>query len=376
MAKPRIAVNARLLLPGRLEGIGRFAWELLSRLVAQHPEVDFGFFFDRPFAPEMLPGPNVRGFAIPPQARHPLLWHTWFHLTMKTRMAAWRPQLFFSPEFYLCGQMNIPQVNTIHDLAYEHFPKDIPPFASWHCRTFSPRYAHSAARILTVSEYTRQDICRLYGISPDKIVVACNGAGEHFHPLQADAQQAVRDRYTGGAPYFHFVGAMQPRKNLETLFAAFDLFKSTTDAPHRLLIAGRRAWHYDAALRAWQAMTHREAVVFTGYVPDADLAGINAASAALCYVPYFEGFGIPILEAMRSGAPVICSNVSAMPEVAGDAALLVPPRDITALAAAMEKLWREPALAQSLVVRGFERQALFSWQRATDVCWQTLSPFL
>ncbi len=371
-SKRHIAVNTRLLLSHRLEGIGRFAFEVLSRMVQHNPDVHFSFLFDRKYAPEMVLGENVTPYVIPPQARHPVLWHTWFHFQLPRKLNRLKPDLFFSPEFYLTAHPKIPQIPVFHDIAYEHFPKDIPAFASWHCRRYSPRYAQRASHVLTVSEFCKKDIMDHYGLSADKISVVYNGASRHFFPTNDAQKTAIRAQYTEGKPFFHFVGAIQPRKNIERLLQAFDLFKEATASPAKLLLVGRKGWHYQGALETYEAMRHREDVRFTGYVSDEDLNGIYAASLGLCYVPYFEGFGIPILEAMHSETPVICSAVTSMPEVAGDAALLVDPYSPPAIADALGELWAKPVLRAELVARGKVRRETFSWDRTYELVWEAV----
>jgi glycosyltransferase involved in cell wall biosynthesis len=367
-----IAVNTRLLLPHRIEGISRFAEEVLRRLAEQHPEVRFTYFFDRPYDPRFVFSGQVQPLVVPPQARHPLLWYAWFHVQLPRLLDRLRPDLFFSPEGYLSGWRGGPQVPVFHDLAFEHYPEHLKPAHAWYFRHFSPRYARQAARILTVSEFTRQDLAARYGADPARISVVGNGAGAGFRPLAAAAQEAVRARWTGGAPYFLFVGTVHPRKNIETLLTAFDRFKTEQESPVQLLLAGRQGWNYAGALRAYESMRHREAVRFTGYLSEADLRDVYGGALALCYLPWLEGFGIPVLEAFDAEIPVLCSDRSAMPEVAGHAALLVSPDDAGAAAAAMLRLWSDPLLRASLVARGRERRLAFSWDRTASQVWEGL----
>lgn len=375
-SRPHIAVNTRLLLSHRLEGIGRFAYEVLSQMVQNNPEIQFSFFFDRKYDPAMVMGDNVTPYVLPPQARHPVLWHTWFHLMLPMKMQQIKPDLFFSPEFYLTGAKNIPQIPVFHDIAYEHYPKDIARFASWHCRKFSPKYAEKAAQILTVSEFSKQDIMTQYGTSADKISVVYNGASHGFRPVAEVEKEKIRAKYAGGNPYFHFVGTIQPRKNIENLLRAFDHFKTHHSSPVKLLLVGRKGWHYAGAMETYEAMQHKDDVVFTGFVPDEELNGIYAASLALCYVPYFEGFGIPILEAMHSETAVICSHAASMPEVAGDAAIKVDPYSPEKISQAMKELWKYPASRAALIESGKKQREKFSWERTYSLVWDELSKFL
>ncbi|TAE46750.1 MAG: glycosyltransferase family 1 protein [Bacteroidetes bacterium] len=372
MAPTRIAVNTRLLLPGRMEGIARFAWEVLSRLAREHPEVEFHWLFDRPFDPALIPSGNVVPHVVFPQARHPLLWHLWFHYQLPRLFDRIGADLFFSPEFYLSSHPRIPQIPVFHDLAYEHYPDAIAPWASHYVRKYSPRYARAATHILTVSEFSKQDIVSRYHIDPEKVTVVYNGAGSQFAPLATEQKQAVRAQYTGGRPYVLFVGAQHPRKNLPNLLRAFELAAAALPEIS-LLLVGREGWQNEEARQVFEQMQARERVRFSGFLPDEDLVRAYAAAEALVYIPWLEGFGIPLLEAMRSDTPVICSNSSSMPEVAGKAALLVNPHDPQEVASAMIRLLNSDVLREKLVAEGRIQRERFSWEDTTRRVWEVIA---
>jgi glycosyltransferase involved in cell wall biosynthesis len=368
----KIAVNTRLLLPGRLEGISRFAFEVLSRLVEAHPETEFVFFFDRKYDPQFVFGENVTPVVVPPPARHPVLWYAWFHLQLPRLLRKTGAEVFFSPEWYLAPGARLPQVATFHDLAYEHYPGDILPHQAWYCRRYSPRFAREATALLTVSEFSKQDLMQTYGLPAEKISVVYNGATRRFVPLPTAEQAKVRDQYSNGLPYFHFVGTINPRKNIEHLLRAFDRFRERQNEPVKLLLVGRKGWQYEGAMRTYEQMRFREDVHFTGFVPDEELSRIYAASQGLCYVPFLEGFGIPLVEAMHSETPILCSNVTSLPEVVGEAALLVAPDDEAAIALGMERLLREPPLRQRLIGAGRKQRQRFSWDLTAERVWAVL----
>ncbi|GAC1375067.1 MAG: glycosyltransferase family 1 protein [Hymenobacter sp.] len=381
MAQPpssfHVAVNTRFLLPGdHLEGIGRFTYEMLRQLVAQHPEVTFHFLFDRAYDPRYLFGPNVVPHVLPPPARHPLLFVAWFEGAVAFWLARHRPAAFISPDGFTTLSTGVPRVTVVHDLAFEHFPQDVGLLQRRYYHLFMPRFARASARLVAVSEATKADIVQTYGVAPAKISVAYNAPAEFFRPQPAAAQQETRRRFSHGQPYFLFVGALQPRKNLGHLLRAFDAFKTTGGvavAAAQLLIVGRKAWRAGPILAAYTQMRHQAAVHFTGRVADAELAGLYAAARATVYVPYFEGFGIPIVEAQASGCPVLTSGVSSMPEVAGEGgALLVDPHTVESIAAGLARLWHEAALRRELVARGHNNLRRFSWARSAEVVWQAL----
>ncbi|HEX8329659.1 MAG TPA: glycosyltransferase family 1 protein [Hymenobacter sp.] len=372
-----VAVNTRFLLPGaHLEGIGRFSYETLSRLVAQHPEVTFHFLFDRAYDGRYLFGANVVPHVLLPPARHPFLFVAWFEGAVAWWLARHRPAAFLSMDGFTTLATAVPRVTVFHDLAFEHFPLDVELLRRKYYHFFMPRFARASARVVAVSEATKADIVQTYGLAPDKISVAYNAPAEIFRLQPEDVQQETRRRFSQDNPYFLFVGALQPRKNLGNLLRAFDAFKVAEGpavAAAQLLIVGRKAWKAGPILDAYQQMQHQAAVHFTGRVTDDELATLYAAALATVYVPYFEGFGIPIVEAQASGCPVLTSGVSSMPEVAGpDGALLVDPHDAASIAAGLARLWNDEALRRQLVEQGRANLSRFSWARSAEVLWEAL----
>ncbi|MBO2008156.1 glycosyltransferase family 4 protein [Hymenobacter negativus] len=373
-----VAINTRFLLPGdHLEGIGRFTYETLMHLVAQHPEVTFHFLFDRAYDARYLFGPNVVPHVLFPPARHPFLFIAWFEGAVARWLTRHKPAAFLSTDGFTTLNTTVPRVTVIHDLAFEHFPLDVGFLQRKYYHFFMPRFARASAQLVVVSEATKADVVQTYGTAPDKISVAYNAPADFFQPQPEASQRETRRKFSHGQPYFLFVGALQPRKNLGTLLRAFDLFKENNGpAAHdaQLLIVGRKAWKAGPILDAYQQMQHQKAVHFTGRVADAELAGLYAAARATVYVPYFEGFGIPIVEAQASGCPVLTASVSSMPEVAGpDGALLVDPRNAEDIAAGLGRLWQEAELRQSLVAQGLANISRFSWARSAEMLWQAIS---
>ena len=367
----KIAVNTRLLLKDRLEGIGWVAYETLKRIVLAHPEVEFYFLFDRQPDPIFLFADNVKPVVLFPQARHPFLFIWFFEFSVAKTLKKIQPDLFFSPDGYLSLRSDVPQVAQFHDLNFEHFPKDMPKIHLWHYKRYFPRFARKAKRIVTVSEFSKQDIVKCYDIEPEKIDVAYNGVNETFVPISEKEKEAVKGEYTGGNPYFMFVGSLHPRKNLARLFTAFDLFKSQTPSNVKLLIVGEKRWWSKPIEQAYSQMRFKEEVIFAGRLRAEDLHKVTASALASVYVSYFEGFGIPILEAFRCETPVITSNVTSMPEVADDAALLVDPFSEASIAEGMTEMLDEK-VRKNLIEKGVERAKDFSWDKAADAIWQSL----
>jgi glycosyltransferase involved in cell wall biosynthesis len=369
----RIAVNTRLLLKNRLEGIGWFSYETLSRITRAHPEHEFIFIFDRPWDESFIFAPNVTPVAVSPQARHPFLFITWFELSIPRILRKCRADLFLSPDGYLSLRTKVPSLAVIHDLNFEHFPGDLPWLIRWYYRTFFPRFARKAKRIATVSEFSASDIRAQYGIEPSLIDIVYDGANESFKPLSDEEQQKVRETYTSGKPYFVFVGALHPRKNLAKLFTAFDLFlRQRGKDDIALLIVGEKKWWTPGIRNAYEAMQYKQNVIFAGRLNQQNLNAAIGAALASTYVSYFEGFGIPIVESWRCGTPVITSNVTSMPEVAGDAALLADPFDAQSIADAMNLIAESESLRKGLIQKGHERQNIFTWDRTAALLWESV----
>ncbi len=367
-----IGVNARFLLKD-LEGIGRFTAEILKRITTQHPDYQFVFFFDRPYEKKYLFSDNIIPVVLSPPARHPFLWYIWFEWAIVRALKQYKADVFLTTDGYASLRTNVPTVLVIHDLAFEHFPEQIPFLPCRFLQHFSPKYAQKAKRICTVSQYSKQDLVERYGISPSKISVTSNAASPIFQPIENEKRKkAIQLQYANGEEYFLFVGAIHPRKNLSNLLSAFEDFKTKTNAPTLLLIAGRKAWNSDKALEVYENMTFQQDVIFLGRLDLSVLIEVIGSALALTFPSVFEGFGLPILEAMHCDVPVITSRVSSMPEVAGEAALLVNPFEVESIAAALCQMYEQPKLRQKLIEKGRLQRLKFSWQHSADELWRQI----
>jgi glycosyltransferase involved in cell wall biosynthesis len=368
----RIAVNTRFLIEGKLEGIGWFSFETMRRIVQAHPEHQFIFFFDRrPYDPFLF-APNVRARVLFPPARHPLLWTAFFEWAVPRALRRCDADMFLSLDGYGSLRTDVPQHLVIHDLGFEHFEGHTPQKVLHYYRKWMPRFAKKADRIATVSQYSADDIARRYGVPADRIDVVYNGANEAFHPLMAEESSAIRMDLTGGAPYFVYVGALQPRKNVDGLFRAYTKFRERCSDPVKLVIAGRKAWQTAEIEAEFARMPRRDDVIFTGHLQPDRLIGVLGAARALAFPSHFEGFGIPVLEAIYAGIPVLTSNRSSLPEVAGDAALLVDPDDDEAIAEGLLRIHTDEALRARLVEAGVEQRRLFNWDRSAERLWESM----
>ena len=271
---------------------------------------------------------------------------------------------FTAPPFCPC-----PVVVSIHDLSFEHLPQTFNRRSRTQLRLTVRHSARRASKILTLSEHTRRDVIESYGVEPANVTAIPLAAPAHFGPVDDDKElQRVRHNYGIDGDYILTVGSIQPRKNLVRLIKAYAELRaahSSNDYP-KLVIVGRCGWLYDETFRALEETNVKESVILTGYVPESDLPALYSGAICFIYPSYFEGFGLPPLEAMKCGAPVIVGNATSLPEVVGDAALQVDPFDVSAIARAMDQLITDSDLRRQLRVKGEARAKLFDWKDTAE----------
>ncbi|HSY76008.1 MAG TPA: glycosyltransferase family 1 protein, partial [Bacteroidia bacterium] len=314
--------------------------------------------------------------ALMPQARHPVLFYWWFEFSVGRVLKQAKPDLFYSPDGFLSLRADTPSISVMHDLNYEYYPEDLPKMAAWYYKHYFPKFMAKANQILTVSEFSKQDIIKTYGVNPAKIDVVYNGADEAYRKLSEEEKVAVKQKYSNGKDFFVYVSALHPRKNVKRLLEAFDKMKESTSSDIKLLLVGPTYFKNSEMMSVYEQMKHKQDVIFTGRLEVDELCKVVGAAFAMAYVSYFEGFGIPIVEAMQCEIPVITSNVTSMPEVAGTAALLVDPFSIDSIADAMIKLYKDNAVRQDLIEKARLRKNVFTWDRTADLTWNAIEKTL
>jgi len=256
-------------------------------------------------------------------------------------------------------------VLTLYDLTFLLLPEyHVRGMKSFACHT--KRYAERADGLIAISEQTRQDAIEHLGIPPERIRVTLLAADERYRVLEdRQAVAAVSARYGIDREFILYTGTLEPRKNVPALVRAFHRLKRETKLPHKLVLAGKKGWLYEDIFAEVRTLGVEHDVIFTGYVPDEDLPVLYNGASLFAYPSFYEGFGLPPLEAMACGCPVVTSNTSSLPEVVGDAGIMVDPRQPDALADAMARVLGDSELATDMRIRGLARAATFSWERCS-----------
>jgi glycosyltransferase involved in cell wall biosynthesis len=355
----RIAIDARKL---RDYGIGTYIRNLLRHLSRLDQTTEY-VLLCRPEDGDLAStlGPNFRSvverspaYSVREQFRIPL------------DLRRERADLFHAPHYVLPPMTPCRSVVTIHDCIHLRFPQYLPSRIGYaYARASLWAATHRASRVLTVSEASKKDILAYFGIPEQKIDVIYNAIDERFNePPAADHIERVKERYQLNDPFVLYAGNIKPHKNLERVIEAFHMFRRPGFEQVKLLIIGDEITKYATLRRAVHRLKLHKHVRFFGFVPDETLAALYRLAAVFVFPSLYEGFGLPPLEAMASGAPVITSNVSSLPEVVGDAALLVDPYDPEAIADAMRRVMSDDELRRQLKERGHIRARHFSWDRS------------
>jgi glycosyltransferase involved in cell wall biosynthesis len=369
----KIAVNTRFLQKNNLEGIGRFTYETLVRMVKNHPEDEFYFLFDRPYDPSFVFAHNVKPVVLYPPARHPFLFYIWFEISVKRFLDKLKPDVFLSTDNFTCISTDTPSVLVVHDIAFKHFKNQDKWSNIWYYNHFTPQFLKRADHIIAVSEFTKQDLLAHFNfLNKNKISVCHNGCRVGFQPLTHREKTQFKAQNTEGVDYFLYVGSVHPRKNVARLIQAFDMFKKESGSDMKLVIGGRIAWKAGAVKSAYDNAFFKKDILLTGYIAENDLPKWVGTAYALVYVSLLEGFGIPILEAMHCDVPVITANRTSMPEVAGEAAILVNPESVEEIALAMKRMTEDGILREQLIEKARIQRQKFSWTNTAIMIYQAL----
>jgi len=372
-----IAVNCRLLLKNKLEGIGWFTYQTLKRITRDHPEHQFIFIFDRPYDPSFIFSDNITPVVAGLPTRHPVLWFLWLELVIPRILKKYKADVFFSPDGFLSLRTKVRSLPVIHDISFAHRPKDLPMAVRLYYNFFFPRFARKAYRICTVSTFSQKDLIKTYGIARPIIRVVFNGVNEAYKPLSGDVINQVKARYSGGKPYFLYVGSVHPRKNVGNLLDAYHQFIANSGLDIKMVVVGAKMWSGtpDDANGSKGGSSGGE-VIYTGRLEPEELYKVMGSALALTFVPWYEGFGIPVVEAMASGVPVLTSNVTSLPEVGGNAVIYANPGSVDEIADGMQQLASDDELRIKLIAAGLDRHKLFTWDKTARKVWLSIDTVL
>jgi glycosyltransferase involved in cell wall biosynthesis len=359
-----IAINAHLLAHTRnfrRAGVSNYTEQLVRHLAQVDRENQYTIFTTRGLKGDLLalpPNFTVRSSALPtinPRVRVP-----WEQFVAPVLLRLIGADLYHGVLNVMPLASPVPSVVTIHDLSPFLFPQTFRRVNRTYTRWAIKVACRRAAHLLAVSEYTKSEIMRWLHVPAERITVTYNGVAERFRPQDAAAVAELRRRAGLPERFILFVGTLEPRKNLPALLEAYARIAGDTDAA--LVIGGGKGWLYDEIFARAEQLNLGQRLHFAGFIPDEELPLWYAAAELFVLPSLYEGFGIPVLEAMACGTPVVTTTSSSLPEVAGDAALTVPPTDIDAMADAMLRLLQQPELRAELIERGVEQAARFTWE--------------
>ena len=365
-----IAINARVLIKDKIEGVGRYVYETSRRLAEQHADHTFYFFFDRPWPDSFVFSSNVKPVLLRPPARHPVLYIIWFEWSMRLALKKFNIDVLYTPDGFMPLNTQVPIVMVCHDLVYTHHPNFLPYKDRYYLKKFMPKFLAKANKVLAVSQFVKDDIVQQFPhLDAAKIEVAYNALpGDRTNP-----DPKLESKYNLPNDYFLCISSIHPRKNILGLLHAFEIYQNSFGGNYKLILVGNTYWKLDSEIiQKIEKLLQNGSLIHLQNVKDQDIVSIICKAKAMMYVSLFEGFGIPILEGMANGIPVITSNITSMPEVAGDAAILVDPYNHLEIAQAMHRITTEPDLVNDLIKKGHERVKQFNWNTSTEIIYKSI----
>ena len=353
-----IGIDASRAAKAHHTGTEIYAYQLIRALSSfTTPDLRLRLYTHQPPHPSGWPyGPHLETRVIP----FPRLWT---HLRLTAEIHRHPPDALFVPAHVLPLHCPVPAAVTVHDLGYHYHPEAHPLFQRKYLAWTTRRHIRVANHVIVDSAATRADLVQHYQADPARISVVHLGRNPDLQRVESlDLIAQVKEKYRLNGPYLLYIGTLQPRKNLLRLVTAFQ--QVAQNHPVKLVLAGGKGWLYDDIFARIQALGLGERVLLPGYIAEEDKAALISGATVYVFPSLYEGFGLPLLEAMACGTPVLTSNVSSLPEIAGDAALLIDPLDVAAITAGLNRLLSELSLRQTLIDRGYRRVQEFSWDKA------------
>ncbi len=366
----RIALNAQLLSTGRTyrsAGINRVVYELISHLPDRRPAVDFAVFApDSEDNRRLLARPGLTPRLTRLPTERPLVRIAWEQVALPIELSRGRIDLLHALGFVSPLAWRGPTIVTAYDLSFLRYPNLFNRGNRLYLTRFAPPSLRRATRVIAISEHTRQDVIQLCGVPPERVTTIVLAADSRYRPATPEAVDRFRTERELPKRYILYLGTLEPRKNVATLIQAYAELRRAGDIDHSLVLAGARGWHYEPTFSLVRRLGLEQWVLFPGYVAADEQALWYSAADLFAYPSLYEGFGLPLLEAMACGTPVVASNTSSLPEVVGDAGLLVDPSDVGGLASALRNVLQSDSLRQRLREAGLARARRFSWGKMAD----------
>jgi len=369
-----IAINCWVLRQKKLDGIGFFTVNTISRIIRNNPDVKFVILCDKNYKENYFDFENLIHKRVFPPYRHPLLYFIFLEFVVPFVLRKLKPDVFVSAEGFLSLSSNCKQLPVIYDLNFEHFPENLALKNRIYFKFFFKRFAKKAKRIATISEYSKKDIIDFYGIAENNIDNVSCGINSDFKSLNHEERNQAKGKFSEGKPYFFFIGSVHPRKNVNRLLQAFIKFKEKTDSDFNLVIGGSMMWNNSDIIKTYESSKYKNNIKFVGRLSNEDLKLALGGAYALAFVPVFEGFGLPIVEAFEANVPVLTSNVTSLPEVAGDAAIYANPFKVDEITDGLVQLYKnENGLIDDLISKGRIQKNKFSWEKTASLLWDSIS---
>ena len=366
----RVALNAQLLSTRptyRTAGISRVIYELIANLPTDRSDHHYLVFApDSEDNRRLLARRKLSGQLTRLPTERPAVRIAWEQLALPVELARRRVDVLHALGFVSPCAWRGPTVVTVYDLSFLRYPRVFNRGNRLYLSRFTPPSLRRATRVIAISEHTRQDVIQLCGVPPERVTTIHLAADERFHP--ADPAEIVRFRARRGLPdrYILYLGTLEPRKNVSTLVRAYAELRRAGITDHALVLAGARGWQYEPIFALVRELGLEQQVLFPGFVAAEEQALWYTAAQIFAFPSLYEGFGLPLLEAMACGTPVVASTSSSLPEVVGDAGILVEPTDVGGLASALRDVLENDALRRRLREAGLVRARTFSWRKMAE----------
>ncbi len=371
-----IAVNVRHLIPDKMEGIGWFTYQVMSRIAHKNPHIHFYFLFDRNFNPEFIFSDNITPIIVSPPARHPLLIYWWNEWSIPNLLNKLKPDIYVSLDGFISKRAKYKQLAVVHDVNFIVFPEYLTYNINKLYQYFFVKHIHYATRIATVSNFSKTEIEKYLRVPADKIDVVYSASNLKPREIALEEQQHIKKQYADNSDYFLYVSSIHPRKNVINLIKAFHQYKEQIKNNDKLVIVGRFFWGEKEVNQLISQSPYKKDIILTGRLPDNEIMVLMSAAKCFMLISHYEGFGVPILEAMQLKTPVITSNSTSLNEIAEDAAVKVNPNDINEIATAMVQVHNNPLLQNTLIEKGLKQSAKFNWDYCADLLWQSIQKAL